>query len=365
MKTKINRLFLSAVLMMFCSAVSFAGTGTGTAKEPYSGFWETLELAKIIKAGDTISLDCTIGTNKPGYQGGSVTMCDAKLSQEVKVFRDWANWNVIGCLKDPYDNYKDYVAYNSDWEKHAFVVTKVELTTAFGHKCLYITGNFTGYYNKDEYITELDKVWNALPVADKDVDLTTWYNSMCNAITTASTQSQAQESFLETLNSILDKKAIPDAIAQINALIKDETNADLLATAQKYIDNLNNDQFHRINEITNLTDGFTELHTAIMSAVSDIRDIEASASTEITEAEEYINKLKACTTVEQANTIADEAVLLLTRFAAYSNAGYYAAFGDMGTEQKGCPAVKVTKGGKTIILYNPEEVELIKIPADK
>ena len=36
------------------------------------------------------------------------------------------------------------------------------------------------------------------------------------------------------------------------------------------------------------------------------------------------------------------------------------AFGEMGTECEDCPAIKVTKGTKTVKLYNPEKVEFLK-----
>ena len=40
------------------------------------------------------------------------------------------------------------------------------------------------------------------------------------------------------------------------------------------------------------------------------------------------------------------------------------ALGSLGTEQNG-PAVKVTKNGKTVILYHPEKVEFIKISTNE
>ena len=36
------------------------------------------------------------------------------------------------------------------------------------------------------------------------------------------------------------------------------------------------------------------------------------------------------------------------------------SFGEMGTECEDCPAIKVTKGTKTVKLYNPEKVEFLK-----
>ena len=258
MKTKIYRLFLSAALIMSCSVVSFAGNGTGTSKDPYSGIWETLDFAKIIKVGDTISLNCTICTDKDGYTGGSVTVYDSRLSS-TEIVHDWRRWDVIGCLKDPYDNYKDYVAYNDDWNTHAFVVTKAEVGTAFGHKNLSITGYFTGYYNTDDYVAELEEAWDALPDNYKDVAWTYWFEAMCNTIKTNPTQSQAQQDFLDALGSILDRKTIPDAIAHINALVADETNTSLLATANSYIEKLNNTQIRRNEDVTDITGEFTEL----------------------------------------------------------------------------------------------------------
>ena len=46
------------------------------------------------------------------------------------------------------------------------------------------------------------------------------------------------------------------------------------------------------------------------------------------------------------------------------NAGRAETLGEMGTPLTSSPAVKVTKGEKVVILYAPEKVEIIKIPAN-
>ena len=46
------------------------------------------------------------------------------------------------------------------------------------------------------------------------------------------------------------------------------------------------------------------------------------------------------------------------------NAGKAETLGEMGTPLTSSPAVKVTKGEKVVILYAPEKVEMIKIPAN-
>ena len=46
-------------------------------------------------------------------------------------------------------------------------------------------------------------------------------------------------------------------------------------------------------------------------------------------------------------------------------AGKAEVLGEMGAECNDCPAVKLTKNGQAVILYAPEKVKIIKIPANK
>lgn len=43
-----------------------AGTGSGTQTDPYTGTWNPLALANILKTGDYIGLDCTFQQKESG-----------------------------------------------------------------------------------------------------------------------------------------------------------------------------------------------------------------------------------------------------------------------------------------------------------
>lgn len=71
----------------------------------------------------------------------------------------------------------------------------------------------------------------------------------------------------------------------------------------------------------------------------------------------FCQRIEAVTSIEQVEALGTEGVYAVT----YSIKTYQATFGEMGEPCEDCPAVKVKKGDKTIILYAPEEVEFMKV----
>lgn len=71
----------------------------------------------------------------------------------------------------------------------------------------------------------------------------------------------------------------------------------------------------------------------------------------------FCQRIEAATTIKQVETLRTEGVYAVT----YAVSTYQATLGEMGTECDDCPAVEVSKGIKTVILYNPEKVEFKKL----
>lgn len=77
-----------------------------------------------------------------------------------------------------------------------------------------------------------------------------------------------------------------------------------------------------------------------------------------------IASINAATSVAEVNAIKTQALSNIASAQGAYYDGKADAFGDMGTPPlTDCPAVKVTKGDKEVILYAPDAVEMIKIPA--
>ena len=67
-------------------------------------------------------------------------------------------------------------------------------------------------------------------------------------------------------------------------------------------------------------------------------------------------RIDAATTIEQVEGLGTEGLYAVT----YAVSTYQEILGEMGEECNDCPAVEVTKGDKTVKLYNPEKVEFKK-----
>lgn len=75
-------------------------------------------------------------------------------------------------------------------------------------------------------------------------------------------------------------------------------------------------------------------------------------------------RIDASLTAADVNALREEGVLAITYAIPAYEDGLEDAFGNMGTEHNG-PAIEVTKGTKSIILYQPDKVEFIMINHEK
>ena len=99
--------------------------------------------------------------------------------------------------------------------------------------------------------------------------------------------------------------------------------------------------------------------TTAKSAITAALDSDYSISYVVNLALSFCLRIDAATTIEQVNALGVEGRYAVT----YSASAYREFFGEMGEECDDCPAVDVTKGTKTVRLYNPEKVKIIKKPA--
>ena len=152
-----------------------------------------------------------------------------------------------------------------------------------------------------------------------------------------------------------------DAIGAINADIEDVTDEDILAVANqakkdivaaapKDYNYIKSQALARIDAMKDAMDTID----ATVEGVTD-EDILAVAN--------QAKKAIVAAATEDIRSIKEQALADLAIPLKYYNSGRKDAFGGMGTPLTDCPAVKVTKGDKEIILYAPDAVEMIKIPA--
>ena len=170
---------------------------------------------------------------------------------------------------------------------------------------------------------------------------------------------------LTSINSI-KKLALAkiDAIGAINADIEDVTDEDILAVAnQAKKDIVAAATEDSINSIKTLALARIEAMKDAMDAID--ATVEGVTDEDILAVANQAKKDIVAAATEDIRSIKEQALADLAIPLKYYNSGRNDAFGDMGTPLTGCPAVKVTKGDKEIILYAPDAVEMIKIPANK
>lgn len=110
----------------------------------------------------------------------------------------------------------------------------------------------------------------------------------------------------------------------------------------------------------------TDKHNAFLRIVTVIRTAVGDDSLPIINSSLFIEKLRNLAASDDVATseqaVFDELELAIALY--YSEKGKAEALGEMGTPpQTGCAAVEVTKGDKTVTLYAPEKVKIIKKPA--
>ncbi|MCQ2306840.1 MAG: hypothetical protein MJ000_04650, partial [Bacteroidales bacterium] len=155
--------------------------------------------------------------------------------------------------------------------------------------------------------------------------------------------------------------------AEINDAMQEVTLSDDETTAV-------NGHIQQIQDATTLEDVTTAKNAALaiisQAIIRNVREdalaalaaaLQSVTSTYITNlAQQYIDIINSATDITVIDNARNTAVAVLNAAVGAYQAGKSEALGTMGTECTDCPAVKVTKGDKTVKLYNPEKVEFIK-----
>ena len=159
-------------------------------------------------------------------------------------------------------------------------------------------------------------------------------------------------------------QAKEDAIGAINAAIEGVTDENILAVAnQAKKDIVAAVTEYSIDSIAALALARIEAMKYAMNAIDAI--VVGVTDEDILAVANQAKKDIVAAATEDIRSIKEQALADLAIPLKYYNSGRNDAFGSMGTPLTDCPAVKVTKGDKEIILYAPDAVEMIKIPANK
>lgn len=171
-----------------------------------------------------------------------------------------------------------------------------------------------------------------------------------------------------------DAKA--DAIQEIELAIDGVSDEDIFAIANTAIDDINAATTREnLDAIKTLAIAKINALVLIQTARQGIQNKEINDMID-----DAVNGIKSTTKVEQIEDKLFNAMTIIGLFltgkeegdaTGYDrgkeegyNAGKAETLGEMGTPLTSSPAVKVTKGEKVVILYAPEKVEMIKIPAN-
>lgn len=167
-----------------------------------------------------------------------------------------------------------------------------------------------------------------------------------------------------------------DAIAKIEDAIDGVSDEDIFAIANTAIDDINAATAQEnLDAIKTLAIAKINALVLIQTARQGIQNKEINDMID-----DAVNGIKSTTKVEQIEDKLFNAMTIIGLFltgkeegdaTGYDrgkeegyNAGKAETLGEMGTPLTSSPAVKVTKGEKVVILYAPEKVEMIKIPAN-
>ena len=179
--------------------------------------------------------------------------------------------------------------------------------------------NFKGFKDyKNAAISEIDAAMEDVELTDAEKVAISVYKGQINSASDFAAVIAAKEAALAIINLHPTKAA---ALAEIQAEMDGETGS-------AYLNGLVAEDVNAIN------------------AATDVNTISSNK-------ESAINKIKAVIEgfiAGKAEGVED---------------GKAETLGEMGEEKTNCPAVKVTKGDKVVILYAPEKVEMIKVSENK
>ncbi len=132
---------LFSLLMLCCMTAAWAGTGTGTKDDPYTGEWQASELGPMLEPGKYLDFNCVI-------KNGQITVRDTKLDKEVAF--NWTEWAPGNLINDPQSN-SPYYQYGKDnpstnRQGQSFIITYVS-PSAKTQTRFTISGYFSGFYS--------------------------------------------------------------------------------------------------------------------------------------------------------------------------------------------------------------------------
>ncbi len=159
---------------------------------------------------------------------------------------------------------------------------------------------------------------------------------------------------------IIDTQSLPEeqakAIDEIDLAIVGVTDEDILAIAVKAKQDINAAETEwAVNSIKTLALAKINALVLIQVARQGIQNTEINAMID-----DAVTAISSATNTEQIKKNLLDAITVIGSFQSGKEEGKAEALGTMGTPCDDCPAVEVTKGTKTIRLYNPDKVEFKK-----
>ena len=233
-------------------------------------------------------------------------------------------------------------------------------------------GGFTNIIGLGDYklnaSNEIDAAMNGVTLTEADKGAISVYKDQINSASDFAAVIAAKEAALAIINL---QKAKDDALAEINNEMKGMTtltDADI---------QLINSHKANINEATtgDVINQNKEAALAIINLQKAKDDALAEIQKEMKGATgsaklnglvaEDVNAINAATDVNTISSNKESAINKIKAVIDIYKAGASETLGEMGEEKTNCPAVKVTKGDKVVILYAPEKVEMIKVSENK
>lgn len=142
---------IHSLIMLLGITSAWAGTGNGSQQNPYTGEWQTKDLAQVLKVGDHLAYDCTIAC-------GQIVVYDTKLKEEeYAIVIGQSDWKVGDPINDDaeknirWKDYNDYCTiYNADLaerQQHTFIITYLEVgNIEYAMPYIKIKGYYSGVY---------------------------------------------------------------------------------------------------------------------------------------------------------------------------------------------------------------------------
>ena len=229
-------------------------------------------------------------------------------------------------------------------------------------------GGFTNFKGFNDYkiaaISEIEEVMNVIELTEADKESILYYKGQIYSASDLAAAVAAKEAAMAIIRL---PKAKYDAIAEID---NEMEGLSTLTDAEKQSIN---SYKAAINNATTEGDVNTNKEKALaiirlqkakddaLTAINDEMDGETGSAYLNGLVQENVNAINAATEENTVTTNKESAINKIKAVIDIYKAGASEALGDLGTPQTGCPAVKVTKGDKEVILYAPEKVEFIKV----